>query len=93
MKRIIRLADLADIKCEPARFPESLMKEARAALVKRNLRWDNSKGTMRTSEGLIERFSNPSDHIPHNCVEDVMRWEFSRYINNSASRISRGYKP
>lgn len=93
MKRFIRLADLDGMEVPNARYSDELTAKARASLVRRNLRFDNSTGVLRDNTYIHERFVNPSDHVPATSEEEVMRWQFSRYINNSASRISRGYKP
>jgi hypothetical protein len=69
------------------------MRRARAALVARKLTWDNGRGTMRDGGKIVEHFVRQSDHVPHASEEDVMLWEFRRYIANSASRISRGFTP
>lgn len=95
MRRHIRLADLADLPT-PKRdhLPAALMEKARAVQVSRNLRWDNATGIVRDDlHGELERFSKASDHEPHETIDDVMEWEFSRYIANSASRLLRGCTP
>lgn len=94
MRRHIKLRDLAHIETPSFKsdFPKALLTEARAVLEKRNLRFDNKTGIIRDDRcGELERPSNPRDHIPHQSEVDVMTWEFSRYIGNSASRLQRGY--
>lgn len=91
MKRIIHLEDCAGLPVHGDRYPASLLTPARAALVKRKLRYDNRTGSIHSSDGQLERLVSPSEHTPHTSLEDVMRWEFSRQINNAASRLSRGF--
>lgn len=94
MKRLIRLVDIPEIETPDHReYSRELLERGRAALVGRNLRYDNATGIIRDNSGELERFKKQADHVPHNTEQDVMRWEFSRYINNAASRISRGYAP
>lgn len=93
MKRTIRLSDCAHLDCDGGDYLPSHIAAARAALVKRNLRLDNATGTIRDCNGELERFSRQPDHEPHTSLEDVMRWDFQRYIRNGASRIERGFEP
>lgn len=92
--RYVRLRDLAHMPTADAAshlYAPQIMEAARAALVARNLRYDNARGIIRDDTGELSRFSNPSDHVPHETLADVMRWEFTPYINNAASRLFRGY--
>lgn len=92
--KTVRLADVADLPLGPGTdFSPAAVRAARAALLARNLRFNNATGIMRDNTGVLEKYVRASDHKPHKCLEDVMRWEFSRRIRNSASRIERGYKP
>lgn len=91
MKRIIYLSDLAHLEVYTT-FKPNLVYEARSAMIKAKLRFDNLYGRIHSIQGELERYSNQSDFVPHVTEEDVMRWEFSRQINNAASRIQRGYK-
>jgi hypothetical protein len=94
MRRIIHLRDISDTPTPSHdQFPPALLAQGRAALEQRNLRYDNATGRIYDASGLLENLVNQSDHKPHDSVEEVMRWEFRRYINNSASRIQRGYTP
>jgi hypothetical protein len=99
MKRFIRLADIPHVPTPPhSEFPADVQARGRAALVARNLRYDNKRHRLYDNlhGGLCEKYARIEDernHKPHESLEDVMRWEFSRYINNSASRILRGYTP
>lgn len=94
MNRYIKLSDtvhLLDksdcIDCSKEQFNEAI-----AALTKRDLTFDNKKGILRDNHlGELERYSNPSDFVPHNNIGDVIQWEFKRYVNNSISRLQRGY--
>lgn len=98
MKRHIKLRDLAHLPCKPSwrTYTKEELDKARAVLVKRGLRFDNSSGKIRDDKiGLLESYVNPSDFVPHESEEDVMEWEFSRYINNEAFRmrsLGRDYK-
>jgi hypothetical protein len=68
--------------------------EAIKALIARDLRFNTKNGQIWDNNlGLLERYSNPSDYEPTEDPATIMEWNFSRYINNSASRISRGFKP
>jgi hypothetical protein len=94
MRRVIRLSEIAD---EPTprhdTYSPDLMEQARSVLVSRNLRYDNATGTVYDDRlGWLSRFSNPADHVPHESITDVMRWEFRAYIANGASRLSRGFE-
>jgi hypothetical protein len=94
MRRIIHLRDISDTPTPSHdQFPSTLLVQGRAALEQRNLRYDNATGRIYDASGLLENLTNQSEHKPHDSVEDVMRWEFRRYINNAASRIQRGYTP
>lgn len=95
MKRTIWLRDLAHVPTpRHNEYSRDLMERARAAQVARGLRFDNATGKLFDNrDGEIERFVNPSDHVPAADVQEVMEWQFSRYIANSASRMSRGYEP
>ena len=95
MQRYIKLADLDHIPTpDNGTFTPTQLAQGRAAMVAQKLRFDNATGKLFDNElGCCEQFSNPRDHVPAQSAEEVMRWQFSRYINNSASRIARGYKP
>ena len=95
MRRHIKLSELSHIPTpESDDYGPELMEKARAAQVKRNVRWDNALGILRDDDiGLRARFVNQSDHEPHDNEEDVMQWVFASSIKNSASRVSRGYEP
>lgn len=93
MQRHIKLADIGHIPTPPhADYPPALRSQGRTALAARGLRYDNATGRLYDNEsGLLEQYTNQKDHTPHASLEDVMEWEFSRYIYNSASRLARGY--
>lgn len=94
MKRHIYLADMPHIETPSHKeYSRALLATARAALEAKRLRFDNATGIIRDNSGELERFSNPADHVPAESLEEIMEWQFRRYINNSASRISRGYEP
>ena len=93
MNRIIRLRDVRHIPCNGDGFRPESVATARTALEARNLRFDNATGIIRDRSGELERFVNQRDHQPAASPEEVMEWQFSRYIRNSASRIERGYEP
>lgn len=65
--------------------------EAIEAQKKFNLRYHNNNGKMYGEFGLNEWPSVPSEHIPHETEDQVIEWEFSREIWNSASRLTRGF--
>jgi len=89
MKTILHLSEVSHLEMENRRYSKKLTDQALARLVSRDLRWNNAKGTISDSSGLLERFVDSSCHVPHETPEEVFRWEFSRYINNEAFRISR----
>lgn len=94
MKRHIHLRDLTCDTPPCPRYPKHFLVAARELMVKRDLRSDNATGKIHDNYlGEVECFSNPSDHKPHICEEDVMRWEFSRHINNQAWRFFCGADP
>jgi len=91
MNRHIHLSHLGHLETPVTeagrRYSRLELGAARALLERDNLRFDNATGKIRrTSLGLVEQFSRQSDFTPHTTEEDVMRWEFSRHINNEASR-------
>lgn len=90
---MIHLADCAHIPAAIPRhaYPAELLAQGRAALVKAGLRFDPRTGRLRDNSGELERYSRQSDYAPHESLDDVTRWEFSRHIANAASRLSRGY--
>lgn len=64
--------------------------EAIAHQIRVNLRFDMSTGKMFNDDlGLIEELSNPSEHKEPCSHIDVLVWEFSPHIWNSACRLSR----
>lgn len=93
MNRHIWLRDCAGIPL-PVKdgYSAEHISQARAALVARGLRFDNKTGVKRDNDGWLSRPSNYT-HEPHVSVEEVMQWEFSCSIYNSAQRIKHGYKP
>lgn len=103
MKRHIWLEDLAHLPTPrqeqlDACFGAARVEHARNVLAAEGLRYDNATGIVRISgrlygrySGELERPSNPADHVPCRSHEEVMRWVFSRYIANGASRMMRGY--
>lgn len=86
MKRHIRLADVTVPTPPNTQYSAELLAEARAALAARGLRFDNATGIIRDDSGELERFVQASDHVPAESEEEVMRWQFSRHINNEAHR-------
>ena len=96
MKRHIHLRDVLHL-IEKRNFRECTQAEFERALahnLKIDLRYDNATGKMRDNElGVICELSNPKEHVPHDNLEDVLRWQFWGWINNSISRIQRGLEP
>lgn len=90
MKRIIRLSDCVGIEPKTT-HPAQLVQRAIQALIKADLRFDNRCGRIHDKEGNLERYVSQSDFTPLETLEDVMRWEFSRHINNACQRILNGY--
>ena len=93
LKRHIHLRDLSHVATpRSGGYSSYVLDKARSALVERDLRYDNSTGMIRDSSGELERYVNQADFTPHETEEAVMRWEFKRYIYNSASRLERGFE-
>lgn len=95
MRHTIRLSDLDYLPTPQGRvvqYPEATLAQARAALERRGLRFDNRTGVLRDDNGWL---SKPSgyQHEPHETPADVMEWEFRPAILNAASRITRGFQP
>jgi len=86
MKRHIWLAAMTTPTLPHPTLPPALLDKARAKLAAHGFRFDNRTGTIRDRDGERERLSNPSDHVPAESEEEVMRWQFSRHINNEANR-------
>jgi len=93
MKNIIWLKDMKEEK-DPVndKFDPELVRECRGILEKRGLRFSNKTGIIRDNTGELERYTVQSEFEPHETLEEVMRWEFTRYIFNSCSRVLYGYK-
>ena len=94
LRRHIRLSEVID-RFAPLTddYPPKALAAASAALIARGLTFDNLSGEMIEADDVVECFSDPADFAPHSSEDDVMIWEFSRYIRNSASRIERGFAP
>ncbi len=95
MNRYIHLRDLDHIELLPGRvdYRHESIAAARAAQVKRDLRFDNKTGVTYDSGGWIARYSNPSEFEPYKTIDDVLQCEFRGHIRNGASRIERGFEP
>ena len=96
MKTIIKLTDLAGIPTPESKHAQHCrehLAQARKYQEDMGLRYNNRTGRLHDKTGELERYSRQSDFVPHTCEQDVMEWEFSRHINNSADRISRGCTP
>ena len=92
MQRHVYLKNLAHIPTPDHNdYGPELMRDARAALERDNLRYDNATGVVYDKLGWLSRFSNPADHEPFASEHDVMRWVFRAHIANAASRKARGY--
>lgn len=66
--------------------------QAIKALIKRDLRFNTANGVISDNTGWLEKYSRQSDYEPTADLAEIMEWNFSRYINSSASRISRGFE-
>ncbi len=93
MNRHIRLQDCQGmpVRSGTTTFLAGHLAEAREALEKIGLRYDNATGIMRDNRGIREKLCDSRAHVPHKTLDEVMYWEFSRYIRNAASRLARGY--
>lgn len=91
--RVFKLRDMTGVPSPVSeRFSPETIAQARESLERANLRFDNSTGKIYLGRECGESYCTSTDHVPHKSAEEVMRWEFSRWIKNSASRISRGFK-
>jgi hypothetical protein len=90
MRNVIHLSDCPAATIPNDRYPSPLLDQARTVLATRGLRYDNRTGKISDNTGVIEEYVSPSDHVPLHTEEEVMRWNFSRHINNEAGRIVRG---
>lgn len=97
MDRHIHLRDLGqfepDTRSLNIHFRPKSIKDARAALVARDLRFDNETGVISDNTGILEKLKYPDQFEPLPDLESVFRWHFNRYIRNAASRIERGLEP
>jgi len=97
--KVVRLSQLSRMPAytpshvDAAKFSSDLIAQARSAQVKNGLRYNNATCVTSDKDGHRSSFVKKADCVPHKCLEDVMRWEFSHWIRNSADRIKRGYKP
>lgn len=97
MKTIIKIKEItfADIyEYLNKDFNDSYLLEGFYAMQNVNLRYNNKNGNVYRDNipGPCERLSNTSEHKTLNNINEVMEWFFARYVNNAASRLSRGYK-
>jgi hypothetical protein len=92
VKTIIRLRDLASLPIHHGdEWASHIVREARTALERADLRFNNRNGRMLLHDETVERFKDESHFCPHPDTDAVMRWEFSRHITNACSRITRGH--
>lgn len=85
---IVHLLDKMDcISCTVEQFNTAI-----TSLCNRDLRFNNASGIVRDNQlGELEKYSNPSDFVPYSTPQEVMDWVFKRYVNNSISRLQRGF--
>lgn len=87
-KHNVQLLNKADCNnCTQEEFETAIKKHT-----DNNLRFDNKTGVTRDDDGELCRYSNPSEFEPFTNTNDVIEWEFKRFINNSISRLRRGYE-
>lgn len=106
MNNVIKLSDCKELATKIAiernsrqpigdhYFKEESIVAAVDVLCKRNLRLDNTTGTMYDNrfDDFLSKFVNPSEFIPFENIEDVCEWDFTRNILNEAGRIERSRK-
>lgn len=97
MKRHIWLRDIADSERgidrtgAAADIEKHYIEEARKALAKMGLRFDNKTGVTRNNrDGVISSYIVRSEFKPYATEAEVLRWEFRGWILNAASRVKRG---
>jgi hypothetical protein len=93
LSQLSRMPVLVPEHVDASKFSSDLIAKARAAQVSAGLRYNTATCVVSDKNGMRSRFAKKSDCTPHRCLEDVMRWEFSSWIRNSANRIKTGYKP
>lgn len=60
--------------------------------IKHNLRYNIKTGITRDDElGELARFSSATDIPNYSTAEEVLQWELLPFINDSISRLQRGY--
>jgi hypothetical protein len=98
MEKIIKINDIKELALKIAleknqdKFKPESIERAVNLLSKDNLRYNNVTGKIYCNRfGLIEKYTNQKDFIPHVNIEDICIWEFSRHIFNQTSMIERGY--
>ena len=83
---------LSDNLTEHKRTYIEHLSAAIAYQLKINLRYDTTTNRMYNDvHGCVERPTNPSECPIHDNANDVLVWEFSRDIWNSAGRLKRGF--
>lgn len=95
MEQTIRLADLEHMPIKAFladSFTQNHIDAARRVLVARDLRYNLKTGITRDSRGQLARYCHKSNIPVYESMEQVLEWEFRRYIRNGASRLSRGFK-
>lgn len=98
MEKIIRIKNIKALALKIAleknqdKFKPESIERAVDLLSNDNLRYNNTTGKIYCDRfGLIEKYTNQKDFIPHDNIEDICFWEFSRHIFNQVSRMERGY--
>ena len=69
------------------RYSAELTTQAQSRLMARKLRFDNRTGIVRDNTGILVKYCNQSDFAPHETVDQVYQWEFTKEINNEAWHI------
>jgi len=57
----------------------------------KNLSYDCDSGRTRNKDGHLAQYSQKSDIPKYNMIDDVLVDQFMSFINNSISRLLRGY--
>lgn len=71
-----------------------LINQARIALERRNLRYDTKTGIVRDNHlGVVKSLVSVNDIATYDNHEEVLEWEFTGDILNSAQRILNGHNP
>jgi hypothetical protein len=72
-------------------FGRDLITKAYETLCAKYLRYNIATGITRCNDGERARYSNASDIPTEYTFEDAAYWQFSPFVRNAASRMSRGF--